>query len=232
MKCNYRLAGSLVVVALLTGLMSMSQEAWATPSQTHGVQTIPTRTATPGPGITSLPPTSRPTTLPPTPTRRPTLTAQPAPGTPGPQPTLTSVTPTPTSTAQSVAGALSLVVEVDRLQVWIGATVTYTITVVNPSASALRNVVLVDVLPASLEAGEILSGVGANWQGQILRAEKADLAPGEQYQLVFQAIVGDSARAAPIIVNGASASATGAPEATASVAVAMPPAELPQVGGS
>jgi uncharacterized repeat protein (TIGR01451 family) len=233
MKRNYRLVGYLVVAAILTGLM-MGQQAWATPSQTHGVQTIPTRTATPGPAVTSLPPTSPPPTSQPTATTRPTLTVQPTPGTPVPQPTLTSVTPTPAmaSTAPSVAGALSLAVVVDRSQVWYGAAVTYTITVVNLSTDIVQNVVLIDDLPVGLEPGEIISGAAAIWQGRSLRAEKADLAPGEQYQLVFQAAVGDRAGAGTIIVNGASASAMGVSEATSSAAVAMPPAEMPQVGGS
>ncbi len=234
MKCNYRLAGYFIAAVLLIGLMSMSQQAWATPSQTHGAQTIPTRTPTPGPGTTSQPPTSLPPTSSPRPPTTPTPMPQPATGTPAPPLTLTSVAPTPvpTDTTQSVVGALSLAVVVDRLQVWHGLTISYTVTIANLSGSAVRDIVLVDVLPVGLEPGVILSGANAVWQGRTLRAEKADLAPGEQYQLVFRAVVGDSARAGTIIVNSASAVAMSVSEATASAAVTMPPAELPQVGGS
>ncbi len=242
MKLSYRLAGYLVAAALLIGLMSMSPQAWATPGQTQGAQTIPTRTPKPPtaqPGPTSPPPTSRPaTSLPPTsppqPTTSPSPTVSPATGTPALESTPTPAAATPTAIGTTPPGlnadALGLTIEVNQSQIWRGAAVLYTVTLVNRSGSTLRNIVLVSVLPIGLEPGEARSG--ASWQGRTLRAEKDELAAGAQIQFIFQTFVGDSAPAGAVISSDIRASALGVPEVAASVSAAMPPAELPRVGGS
>jgi uncharacterized repeat protein (TIGR01451 family) len=136
------------------------------------------------------------------------------------------VTPPP-STA-----ALSLTVRANPSRVWTGLPVEYTLTLVNRSANPVRNVILLDALPAALEPGGIIAGAGANWQDRTLRIEKDELKPGEQLEVIFQAIVPANLPPGTTISNQVDASAAGGLQAKASAAVLLPPAQLPRVGGS
>jgi uncharacterized repeat protein (TIGR01451 family) len=116
-------------------------------------------------------------------------------------------------------------------QVWADQPVEFTLILANRSTSPVRNVVLLNALPADLAPGAIISGAGAVWRDRTLRMERSELAPGEQLEIVFQAIVGAELPAGAAIVNRASATAAGGLEASASAILAMPPSELPRVGG-
>lgn len=232
MKRNYRLAGYLLATALLVGLMASGPKAWATPDQTSAQQTVPTRTPKPQP--TGRPPetTSAPPTVPPPSTATPQATAPAVTGTPPLRPTTPPVaaTSTPTVTSTPSATVLSLTVQVNPSRVWSGMPVEYTLTLVNRSATPVRDVVVIDALPVALEPGGIITGTGAIWQDRTLRVQKDELKPGEQLEVIFQAIV--AANLPPgIITNQVDASAAGGLQAKASTTVILPPAELPRVGG-
>ncbi|MCU0502611.1 MAG: hypothetical protein MUC51_12770 [Anaerolineae bacterium] len=221
MRRNYRLAGYLLAAAVLVGLMASGPQAWATPDQISSQQTVPTRTPKP-PDREQEPPTATPIITPTAAvaTTSPTVKAA---GTPIPM-----ATPTPTATGVP----LSLTVRANPSRVWRGMPVEYTLTLVNRSASPIRNVILLDALPAMLEPGGIISGAGATWQDRTLRIEKDELKPGERLEVIFQAIVAENLPAGTTIANQADASAAGGLQAKANVAVVSPPAELPRVGGS
>jgi uncharacterized repeat protein (TIGR01451 family) len=221
MRRNYRLSGYLLAAALLLGLMASGPRAWATPDQTSSQQTVPTRT--PKPQATDRPPEA---TLPP-----PTVPA--IAGTPPIRPTASPVgsTFTPTVTPTPSATTLSLTVQVNPSQVWAGLPVEYTLILVNQSANAVHNVILLDALPAALEPGGIIAGVGATWQDRTLRVEKDELKPDERLEVIFQAIVVANLSPGTTIINLVDASATGGLQAKASAAIVLPPAELPRVGG-
>jgi uncharacterized repeat protein (TIGR01451 family) len=234
MRRNTRLAGYLLAAALLVGLLATGPQAWATPDQTSSQQTVPTRTPKPQP--TDRPPeaTSPPPTVPPPPTATPQPTVPTATGTPLLRPTASPIaaTRTPTATLTSSAPALSLTVQTNPSRAWAGLPVEYTLTLVNRSASPVRNVILLDTLSAALEPGGIIAGAGANWQDRTLRVEKDELKPGERLEVIFQAIVAANVPPGTTIINQVDASAAGGLQAKASAAVVLPPAELPRVGGS
>jgi len=223
MRRNYRLAGYLLAAVVLIGLMASGPQAWATPDQTSSQQTVPTRTPKPpAPKEDQDPPTATPAITPTATvaTASPTVRAT---GTPIPR-----ATPTPTATGVP----LSLTVRANPSRVWAGLPVEYTLTLVNRSASPIRNVILLDALPAALEPGGIISGAGANWQDRTLRIEKDELKPGERLEVIFQAIVAVNLPPGTTIANQVDASAEGGLQTKASAAVVLPPAELPRVGGS
>jgi len=220
-------------------LMASGPQAWATPDQTSSQQTVPTRTPKPQPTdrppeATSPPPTERPPepTSPP-PTLPPRPTPQAATGTPVLRPSATPVgsTLTPTMTPTASGAALGLTIQANPSRVWAGLPVEYTLTLVNRSAKPVRNISLLDPLPAALEPGGIISGDGANWQDRTLRVEKAELKPGERLEVIFQAIVAANLSPGTTIINQVDASAMDGLQAKASAAVVLPPAELPRVGG-
>jgi uncharacterized repeat protein (TIGR01451 family) len=146
---------------------------------------------------------------------------------PRPQPTVPASTATPTASG----AALSLAIRANPNEVWADQPVEYTLALVNRSAGPIRNIVLLDPLPADLDPGAIISGAEASWQDRTLRVEKEELAPGERLEIVFQAIVGTKLPPGTAIVNRASASMAGGLETSASTTIAMPPPELPRVGG-
>jgi uncharacterized repeat protein (TIGR01451 family) len=221
MRRNYRLAGYILAAALLVGLMATGPQAWATPAQTSSQQTVPTRTPKPpAPKEDQDPPTATPAITPTTvATASPTVRAT---GTPIPR-----ATPTPTATGVP----LSLTVRANPSRVWAGRPVEYTLTLVNRSANPVRNVSMLDALPAALEPGGIISGAGANWQDRTLRVQKDELKPGEQLEVIFQAIVAANLPPGTTITNQVDASAAGGLQAKANTTVVLPPAELPRVGG-
>jgi hypothetical protein len=126
---------------------------------------------------------------------------------------------------------LRLALAANPIQVWSGVTVVYTLTAVNPSTAALRDVALLVELPAELQPGTITAPKEATWQGAALRVTLAELAAGTQAEVVFTATVAPDVPAGKIIINRASGSAAGVTAVTATAAVAMPPAELPSFGG-
>jgi hypothetical protein len=148
-------------------------------------------------------------------------------------PTPVAATPTasPTAPAPVAGDALSLSIEASPLQAWSGVKVVCTLTLINRSADTLRDVVLLDPLPAGLEPAAIYADVAAAWQGRTLRAEAASLAPGERLQVIFEAVVGANVAPGAVIFNQATASAAGVAQVAASATIALPPAELPRVGG-
>jgi uncharacterized repeat protein (TIGR01451 family) len=233
MRRNYRLAGYLLAAAMLVGLMGNGPQAWATPGQASSQQTVPTRT--PKPQLTDRPPeaTSSLPTVPPPSTATPQPTTPVATGTPPlrPTPTPFGATLTPTTTPTASAAALSLTIQANPSRVWSGMPVEYTLTLVNRSANSVRNISLLDALPAALEPGGIISGVGAIWQDRTLLVQKDELKPGEQLEVIFQAIVSASLPPGTAIINQADASAAGGLQAKASATAVLPPAELPRVGG-
>ena len=237
MRRNYRLAGYLLAAVVLVGLMASGPQAWATPDQISSAQdaTIPTRTPKPpAPEPQPATATASPPTVPPPSTATPQPTALAVTGTPPLRPTASPVGPTltPTATPTPSAAALGLTVQAKPNRVWPGLPIEYTLTLVNQSANSVRNVSLLDALPAALEPGGIISGAGATWQDRTLRIEKDELKPGERLEVIFQAIVATNLPPGTTIVNQVDASAAGGLEAKASAAVLLPPAELPRVGGS
>jgi hypothetical protein len=227
MKRNFRLMGYLVVLAIVLGSLAIGPQAWATSNQTTANQTVPTRTPKPADPPTAVPPTSeprptapQPTDVPPTSAPAPTATQRPA-----------AASPTPAPTATVRPATLSLALAANPIQVWSGVTVVYTLTAVNRSAAALRDVALLVELPAELQPGTITAPKEATWQGTALRVTLAELVAGASAEVVFTAKVAPGVSAGKIIVNRASGSAAGVAALTATAAVALPPAELPSFGG-
>jgi uncharacterized repeat protein (TIGR01451 family) len=118
----------------------------------------------------------------------------------------------------------------DRLEVWPGATVTFTLTVTNAGRTALQQLVIEDVLANALEPGEVISGE-ATWQARTLRATAATLAPGARLVIVYTAVVG-STQPGQAISSRVTATAAGGARGTATLTLGLPPAELPVTGGA
>ena len=235
MNRNRRLGGYLLAVLALCGAVLAGPRAWATPGQTRPGQGISVPTATPvkqwsPPPPTVILPTERPTD-------RPSggNTATPAP--PGATPTSPAFVPSPIPAASATPGvngsgaALTLVKVVDRLEAWPGSTVRFTLIVSNPGAASARQIVLEDLLPVELDPGTV-QGTSAVWDGRTLRGRLPVLPPGGRWVVTFSASVRADAAAGKLVVNGAQASAAGGLSARAEAYLALPPAELPAVGGT
>jgi uncharacterized repeat protein (TIGR01451 family) len=230
MNRNRRLGVYLLVMLALFGVALVAPRAWATSNQTRPGQggTVPTATPvrewSPQPP-TSVPPTDRPTRRP---TSRPSndnpATPLPPEATPAPP------APQPTSTPVPASAALALVKAVDRLETWPGATVWFTLTARNTGAASARQIVLEDTLPAELEPGTV-QGTSATWDGRTLRSLLAVLPPGGKWVITFSAIVREDAKPGKLVVNSARVRAAGGLSARADAYMALPPAELPKVGG-
>ena len=135
------------------------------------------------------------------------------------------------SVGGATSAALALMKDVDRLEAWPGVTVLFTLTVSNAGAASARQVVLMDILPAELDPGTV-QGVSVAWDGRTLRGLLPVLPPGGRWVVAFDAIVREDATAGKLVVNSAQASAAGGLSARAETYLALPPAELPAVGGS
>ena len=224
MNRNLRLGVYLLVLLALFGAGLMGPRAWATSSQARPGQGIsvptptPVREWSPEPP-TAVPPEDEPDDQPPAPPVADS-TATPAPPT---------ATPIPAS-ATPVVAVLRLVKAVDRLETWPGATVVFTLTVSNAGAASARQLVLADVLPAELDPGAV-QGTSAAWDGRTLRGRLPLLPPGGRWVVTFSAIVREDAGAGKLVVNNAQVSAAGGLNARAKAYLALPPVELPAVGG-
>ncbi len=89
---------------------------------------------------------------------------------------------------------------------------------------------LEDVLPAGLDPGTV-QGTSAAWDGRTLRGLLSVLPPGGRWVVTFSAIVREDVAAGRLVVNSAQARAAGGLSARADAYLALPPAELPAVGG-
>ena len=76
-----------------------------------------------------------------------------------------------------------------------------------------------------------MEGTAAAWDGRTLRGRLPVLPPGGQWVITFSAIVREDAAAGKLVVNSAQVSAAGGLSARAEAYLALPPAELPAVGG-
>jgi uncharacterized repeat protein (TIGR01451 family) len=228
MNRNYRLGGYLLAALALFGAVLVGPRAWATPSQARPGQGISVPTATPvvewSPPPPDVPPTAPPSD-------DDSDSAPPPDATPTP-PAPLPPTPTPIPSASATpSAALALVKKAGRLEAWPGATVTFTLIVSNPGAASARQIVLEDVLPAELDPGTV-QGTSAAWDGRTLRGRSSVLPPGGRWVVTFSAIVREDVTAGKLVVNNARASAAGGLNARANAYLALPPAELPAVGGS
>ena len=239
MNRNRRLGGYLLITLVLFSAILMGPRAWATSSQARPGQgfTVPTMTPSrewsPEP-TTAVPPTDRPTDRP---TGRPsggnTATPLPPDATPTSPAGLLTSTPISAEATPTVGGsraALALVKAVDRLEAWPGATVWFTLTVSNPGAASVRQLVLTDVLSVELDPGAV-QGTSAAWDGRTLRGRLPVMPPGGRWVVRFSASVREDAAAGKLVVNSAQVSAAGGLSARSDAYLALPPAELPAVGG-
>jgi uncharacterized repeat protein (TIGR01451 family) len=214
MNRNRRLGGYLLAVLVLFGVALVAPRAWATSSQTRLGQTVPT--ATPVPVWSPQPP---PTDVPPTdqPPAEDTATPEPPPD-------------NSTATPQPPRAALALVKAANRLEAWPGATVWFTLTVSNPGGGSAQQLVLEDALPAELDPG-VVQGTSAAWNGRTLSGRLPVLPSGSEWVITFGAIVREDAAAGKVVMNSARVSAAGGLNARSEAYLALPPAELPTVGG-
>jgi uncharacterized repeat protein (TIGR01451 family) len=246
MKSQARLAIYIGVAAALLLVFLLAPGAWAEPLQNRQGQTVPTRTPVGGAA-----PTAQPTESPDEPEQPPApppsngTPAAPAPA--GPRAPAGGATP-PASPAR--AGALALTKTAVRVEAgpggaarveagpgaagqaeaWPGAVVQFTLTLTNRGSASVRDVVITDELPKTLEPGAA-TGAGVSWNGRTLTARRAILPPGGRMVVTFAARVAADAPLGGVIVNTATASATGVTAVTAAATLVMPPLELPPVGG-
>ena len=223
MNRNRRLGGYLLAVLVLFGVALVAPRAWATPSQARLGQTVPTMT--PVPAWSPQPPTDvAPTDQPP---GAGTATPEPPPG-------AGTATPQPpgagTATPQPPGAALALVKAANRLEAWPGATVWFTLTVSNPGGASAQQLVLEDTLPAELDPGAV-QGTSAAWNGRTLNGRLPALPSGSEWVITFGAIVREDAAAGKVVMNSARVSAAGGLSVRSEAYLALPPAELPAVGG-
>ena len=233
MNRNRRLGGYLLITLVLFGAGLMGPRAWATPSQARRGQSVPTPTPkvvwSPEPP-TTVPPTKRPTDRPSAGNTATPLPPGATPTPPGLVPTFTSIPAAATPLASGSGAELRLVKAVDRLETWPGATVVFTLTVSNAGAAGARQLVLADVLPAELDPGAV-QGTSAAWDGRTLRGRLPVMPPGGRWVVRFSASVREDAAAGKLVVNSAQVSAAGGLSARSDAYLALPPAELPAVGG-
>ena len=232
MNHRRRLGGYLLVMLALFSAGLMGPRAWATPPQTRPGQGISVPTATP---VREWSPTVQPADTPrpaessPEPPAVPNDT--PAPGaTPSTAATSTPALSRVPATSVPDAAALKLIKRANRLLIWRGQTVTFTLILTNSGQTSARQVSLADTLPDGLAPGPV-RGTGAVWDGRTLRAQTPVLPPGGQLVVTFDAVVAPDARVGGLLVNRAQATAAGGLSANAEAFVALPPAELPAVGG-
>ena len=102
------------------------------------------------------------------------------------------------------AGALVVTKEVNVQRAQPGDTVTYTIRVTNVGDTAIANVVVEDVLPQGLEAGNVVASAGiVTTNGQTVSLSLPSLAAGETVVITLQTRIRTDARGR--IINVATA---------------------------
>lgn len=224
MKRKWQALPYLAVAGVLMILVVASPASWATATADDSQVTVPTRTPTPEP----VTPTDVPPVEPPPATVAPEPTAQPG-------ATATAVAGSGSGAARTATpnaaclGPTALTLVSDQLAVAPGATVVFTATLTNTGRQPLQQLVLEDQLSDGLEPGKVLSGPGA-WQGRTLRVTDPVFGAGERVVVVYTASV--AAQPGPVIQVRASATTAGCPARTATVALALPPSELPRTGGN
>jgi uncharacterized repeat protein (TIGR01451 family) len=228
MNPKRRLGGYLLALLVLFGLALFAPRAWATPGQARPGQGVSVPTLTPVREWSPSPPTDTPPTRPPDDAPATPL----PPGTTPVMPGVSTTTPLPakTTTVATGAAALALAKTVDRLQTWPGAMVQFTLTASNAGSASARQLVLVDTLPAGLDPVPVQDASVA-WDGRTLRGRLPLLPPGGQWVVTFSAIVREDAPAGALVVNSAKVAAAGGLSARAEAYLALPPVELPRVGG-
>ena len=221
MSHNLRLTMYLLAALLLIGLLGVGPQAWATPGQIgpHQGGTIPTVTPRGSQPPTAPPPPPPPTAPPPT-LAPPAATLAPA------APTLLpTLTPTP-----DAAAFLAAALEASAVQVWPAASVRLTLTLTNRGAQPITQILVLSTLPDGLDAGPLPPGSSLVWEGRTLRGQIASLAPGERWTASFGVTVQRNAPAGRVLLGRAAVFVAGRAATNASVALALPPAELPPTG--
>ena len=236
MNRSRRLSGYLLIGLVLFGAMLMGPRAWATSNQTQPGQGISVPTATPIREWSPPPPaTARPTDPPSErPTDRPPINATATSTSRVATPTAPAAASTPTVPATATPGAgaeLTLVKEADRLQLWPGEAVRFTLTLSNPGAVSARQVTLEDTLPAGLEPGAV-EGTSAAWDGRTLPRPLAPAPARRQAgdRLQRHRACGCAGRRA--VGEQRPGHGRRGLNARADAYLAMPPVELPAVGGA
>jgi len=109
--------------------------------------------------------------------------------------------------------------------------VEYTLTLTNTGSAPAREIVVEDTVPRGLDPGTI-QGMAATWDNRTLRARAPLLPPGGRLVVHYTAVVQPGVSSGEVLVNQARATAAAGLSASAVAVVAMPPAELPAVGGT
>ena len=204
-----RLFVYLLVALMLLTIMARVSPVWATSGASHANQTVPTPTR---PGSGPPPPPVAPTADPTPPADLPS-----------------SVLPSPAPPPQA---QLTLGLQTDRVAVWPGVVVRYTLTLANAGQSSAREVELDATLPEGLTPLTAETSAGAAWSGRNLSLSQPVLAPNGRLVVTFAAVVQPGAQQGSVLVTEARASASALASLSASQPVALPPAQLPAVGGS
>lgn len=192
-------------------MLASASDVWATPGQDSLRQTVPT----PTPPATSTPVPS-PTPIPP------------ATSTPAPPPAPTPVPTSPPQAADPVITKMS-----DSNAAAPGDTVTFTLRVTNKGTVVATNVIITDPIEDYLSIKDITASRGAvKIEGNTIVVNVGTLPPGEEVMIIILTSVKDGVAAGTIIHNQAWLAFDGGTRQSEIVAVGLPPAELPPVGGS
>jgi uncharacterized repeat protein (TIGR01451 family) len=111
-----------------------------------------------------------------------------------------------------------------------GASLHYTLTLVNRGTTSLRDLLLTDTLPEGMTPGVFTSGLAGVWEGRTLRLAAAVLPPEGRLVVAYRAAIAQDVAWGRVLVNRAQANAAGGLQATATAQVSLPPAELPPTG--
>ena len=154
MNHRRRLGVYLLVMLALFSAGLMGPRAWATPPQTRPGQGISVPTATP---VRQWSPTVQPgdTPRPAEPSPEPPADTPVAGATPSTAATITPALSRVPATSLPDAAALKLIKRANRLLIWRGQTVTFTLILRNSGQTLARQVSLTDTLPDGLTPGPV-----------------------------------------------------------------------------
>ncbi len=229
MKRHWRTGSYVAVLVIMLSLGVAQPRVWATPAQSHANQTVPTPTPK-----GAKPPTAKPpTAVPPTAAAPTTAPATAVPATAAPAVPTSVIPPTlPVQTATpEVSSDVTLQVQADRTAIWPGVVVQITVTLRNEGTVSARYLTLTNRLPAELQPGPILPEGIAAWEDQQFIARTAVLPPGGTLSLRFSATVRSASAAGKIIQDEVTVVSDGGMSMAKTVLFALPPTELPAVGG-